>query len=127
MSKPSVNQRVDRGQQVAGLVALALVAPEPREAGGGAQLEGLRLLRARDVDGVVEEASASAGLAAGGEDDLALQPMQLGVEERLPRLRCDGEPRLDGAARLGELPRGQVRLAEQSEIAGAPPGARLGA
>src|ERR1700756_2015101 len=35
---------VERGEEGAGRVALALALPEPRQAGGGAQLEGLCLL-----------------------------------------------------------------------------------
>jgi hypothetical protein len=47
-------RRVQRGEQIAGGVAFALIAPEAREARGGAQLERLRLLRTRDVAGLPE-------------------------------------------------------------------------
>ena len=46
---------VDGRQQRAGLGALALALPEPREARRGTQLEGLRLLCARDVERAAEE------------------------------------------------------------------------
>src|SRR5262245_62205005 len=44
LGEPGVNGR----QQGTGLGALALAVPEPRQARRGAQLEGLRLLGARD-------------------------------------------------------------------------------
>src|SRR6267142_3456524 len=46
---------VERGEESAGRVALALALPEPRQAGGGAQLERLGLLPPGDVPGVAEE------------------------------------------------------------------------
>jgi hypothetical protein len=39
MLKPSVNQAVDGREEIAGFGAIALVAPEAGEAGGGAQFE----------------------------------------------------------------------------------------
>jgi hypothetical protein len=57
------------------------------------------------------------GRTPGGEDDLAPQPIQLGIRVRLARLRGDRETRLDGAARLGEPPGGQVHLADHQEHA----------
>jgi len=47
---------VDGLEQIAGVGALALALPEVGEGGGGAQLEGLRLLAPRDFEGPVEEA-----------------------------------------------------------------------
>jgi hypothetical protein len=41
-----VNHFVDRREQIAGLGAPALLAPQSGEAGRGAQLEGFRLLAA---------------------------------------------------------------------------------
>src|SRR5439155_20563566 len=46
---------VERGEERAGRVALALALPEPRQAGGGAQLERLGLLPPGDLQGVAEE------------------------------------------------------------------------
>src|SRR6516225_7322510 len=41
---------VDRGEKIARLGGLALVAPQPGEAGGGAQLPRLRILRTGSLD-----------------------------------------------------------------------------
>ena len=49
--KPFGEPAVDRSEQIAGLIPLALVAPEPGETGGGAQLEASRPLLPRDGDG----------------------------------------------------------------------------
>src|ERR1043166_6605987 len=46
---------VERGEEGAGRVALALALPEPRQAGGGAQLERLGLLPPCDLEGKAEE------------------------------------------------------------------------
>ena len=46
---------VERGEEGAGGVAFALALPEPRQAGGGAQLERLGLLASRDLQGLAEE------------------------------------------------------------------------
>src|SRR6266550_6441342 len=46
---------VERGEEGAGRVVLALALPEPRQAGGGAQLERLGLLPPCDLEGVAEE------------------------------------------------------------------------
>ena len=45
--KPFSEPAVDRSEQVAGLITLALIAPEPRHAYRGAEFPGLRLLPAR--------------------------------------------------------------------------------
>src|SRR5262249_36584622 len=50
LRKPPVN----RSQQFARLLHLALVAPEPREAHGGAEFPGFRLLLASDREGTLE-------------------------------------------------------------------------
>ncbi len=116
-----------------GLGRTALRAQQAGEARRGAQLEGLRLLRAGDLQGALEEGLgfhlwiADVGLrivvprsriphsAFRTQENLALQSIQVGIPERLPGLRSDGEPRLDGPVRLSELPGGHVHLAEQSE------------
>src|SRR5439155_19875190 len=46
---------VDRGEEGAGSVALALALPQPRQAGGGAQLERLGLLPPGNLQGLAEE------------------------------------------------------------------------
>jgi hypothetical protein len=55
VAKPSGEPGVERGEDGAGGVALALALPEPCQAGGGAQLEGLGLLPPGDLEGVVEK------------------------------------------------------------------------
>ena len=45
---------VDRGQQISGLGALVLIAPQPREANCGTQLEKLSFLLARNLEGTLK-------------------------------------------------------------------------
>ena len=47
--KPLGEPAVDRSEQFAGLLQLALVAPEPGEAGGGAKFQQERALLLRDL------------------------------------------------------------------------------
>src|SRR5262245_4922884 len=70
---------IDRLEERAGLGRPALVAPEAREAGRRAQLEGPGLLRARDLEGALEVRLGLGRRTPGGEDDLAPQPMQLSI------------------------------------------------
>ena len=101
-----------------GLGRLALIAPEAREARRRAQLVGPGLLRARDLEGALEVRLRVGRRPTGGEDDLAPQPMQRGIRVRLARLRGERETPLDGAARLGEPPGGQVRFADKVRRSG---------
>ena len=59
---------VDRREQVAGLGALALIAPQASEAGRGAQLQGFRLLAAGGVDRPLEPGCCFGTLAGLGQD-----------------------------------------------------------
>src|SRR5262245_56988799 len=69
---------VERGEERAGLVASALVAEQARQAGGGPQLEPLRLLFPRDPERAPEEVSRLfARTAALVQEDLGPQPMEL--------------------------------------------------
>src|SRR5215470_3003511 len=71
---------IDGRQQRAGLDALALALPEAREAGRGAQLEGLRLLRARDVERAAEERLGFRGVRRiGVEEQLAFEVVESSV------------------------------------------------
>jgi len=54
VSKPSVNQTVNRSEQFARLLRLPLVAPEPRHAHCCAELPGLCLLLAGYCEGALE-------------------------------------------------------------------------
>src|SRR4029453_10682434 len=56
--KPFGEPAVDRGQYLLGVVSLALLLPQPREARRRAQLQRLGLLAARHGEGLVEQASA---------------------------------------------------------------------
>ncbi len=92
---------VDRGEEVARRVPLPLPLPEAGMARGGAELEGLRLLRAGDVDGLAEQRlGLRLGVVGQPQEALALQPEQLGVVEGLRRSLGDGEPGLGEAQRL---------------------------
>src|SRR5438034_2369755 len=71
---------VERGEEGAGRVALALALPEPRQAGGGAQLERLGLLPPGDLQGLAEERLRLLDrVAVHVEENLGPQPVQLGV------------------------------------------------
>jgi hypothetical protein len=52
--EPLGEPAVDRRQQIARFGTPALLAPQPREAGGGAQLQGLRLLLAGHPQGLLQ-------------------------------------------------------------------------
>ena len=125
LSKPGA----ERGEEVARGGAFALIPPEAGEAGGGAQLEGLRLLRARDVEGAVEEglrfrlriAEFRLRIGGGGiripqsafrNENLPPEPMQLGVEEVLVRIGRYGKRRLERAKPLAESAGDRLRLRE---------------
>ena len=54
VSNPSVNRPVKRSKQIASLLRFALVAPEAREAHGGAEFARLCWLLTRDGEGVLE-------------------------------------------------------------------------
>ena len=89
---------VDGCEQRAGLVLFPLLLPEVGEVRGGAELEGLRLLRAGDVDGLAEQRlGLRLGVVGQPQEALALQPEQLGVVEGLRRSLGDGEPGLGEA------------------------------
>src|SRR4029077_21187483 len=56
--KPFREPAVDRSEKLASLIALALIAPEAREAGGGAKLQGSRRLLAGCLDGQLKGRSS---------------------------------------------------------------------
>jgi len=78
---------VERGEEGAGVVALALALPESREAGGGAQLERLGLLPAGDLQGLAQERLRLLDrIAVHVQKNLGPQPVQLGIVEALSLL-----------------------------------------
>jgi hypothetical protein len=80
VAKPSVNQLVDRRQQLAGGGALAPALPEARQSGGGAQLERLGLLPSRDLQRLVAKRLRlldRSGVHVG--ENLCPQPVELGI------------------------------------------------
>jgi hypothetical protein len=78
---------VERGEESAGRVALALALPEPRQAGGCAQLERLGLLPPGDLQGLAEERLHLLDrIAVGVEENLCSQPVELGIVEVLSLL-----------------------------------------
>ena len=113
MSKPSVNQRVDRGEEVARFGALALIAPQAGEARRGAQLERAGALLAGDGEGAVVAGGGLVGGAAGREEQVAVEAVEVGVEEGLARLCGDGQGGRDRALRLGELAGGSLRFGQK--------------
>src|ERR671918_1919043 len=81
---------VDRREQVVGLGAPALVAPEPRQAGRGAQLPGLRLLMPGDVESALEGNAGLLNICMGlVQVQLASESICLGLVVALPAfLNC---------------------------------------
>ncbi len=104
---------------IAGGVALALALPEPRQAGGGAQLERLGLLPPGDLQGLVEERLRLRGrIGVHVEENLRPQPVQLGIVVVLSLLlgSCDAEgERAQGVVVAPDLPEA---LGEQDEELG---------
>src|SRR5215468_2803358 len=81
---------VDRGEEIARFGALALIAPEAREARRGAQLERAGALLAGDGEGAVVAGGGLVGAPASREEKVAVEAVEVGVEEGLARLRGDG-------------------------------------
>src|SRR5262245_17775746 len=94
---------VDRGEEIARFGALALIAPEAREARRSAQLERAGALLAGDGEGAVVAGGGLVGGAVGREEQVAVETVEFGVPEELAGLRSDGEGRRDRAMGLGEL------------------------
>lgn len=113
-------RRVDRGEEGAGFGALALVAPEAGEARRGAQLERAGALLAGDGEGAVVAGGGLVGGAAGREEQVAVEPVEVGIEERLARPCGDGEGGRDRALRLGELAGGLLRFGQNGKDPRAP-------
>src|SRR6185503_8268231 len=94
---------VGRRQQLAGLSALALLLPQTRQAHGGTQLPGLRLLAAGQDEGLLETGLRLGGVMARGlQEPLPPESIQLRFPPALARglrgrqrLGPGREPRLD--------------------------------
>ena len=87
MTSPAIT--VDPSTEV--MSALALITPQAREARRGAQLEAARLLRLRDRESPTKQRLGRGPMVPPQRElDLALHPVQLGVEEVLrPRLHAE--------------------------------------
>jgi hypothetical protein len=71
---------VERRQEIAGCVTLAVALPEPRQAGGGAQLERPGLLPPGDLQSLVEECLRLRDrIPVQVEENLGAEPEQLGI------------------------------------------------
>src|SRR5262249_57223373 len=82
----------------------------------GTQLEGLRLLCARDVERAAEERLGfRAARGIGGEEQLALLAVQDRVDEVLARSSGHGEPGLDRPEGIRVLPRRALAVRETRE------------
>src|SRR6185436_10353532 len=99
---------VDRRKQLTRFGALALIAPQAGEARRGAQLERAGALLAGDGEGAVVAGGGLVGGAAGREEQVAVEAVEVGVEVGLARLCGDGEGGRDRALRLGELAGGSL-------------------
>ena len=104
----------DRSEKIAGLIPLALIAPEPREAEGRTQLPEFGALPPRDCE-CATVAFLRCGVLMYGQQQRASQPMQFSLGP--PRL-C----RLDQLGGLGQpiepfvrLPRHPIDLRERHE------------
>src|SRR5262245_37395434 len=109
---------VDRGEEVARVRTLALIAPQAREARRGAQLERAVALLAGDGEGAVVAGGGIVGGAAGGEEQVAVEAVEVGVEDELARLLGDGQTSRDRALRLGELAGGSLRFGQKRKEPG---------
>src|SRR5262245_65235907 len=69
---------IDWGEEIAGRITLALLAPEPGETDRGAQLPELRTLLLRNADGLAKAALGSGGVVTGAQQ-LPPNPVQLGL------------------------------------------------
>jgi hypothetical protein len=98
---------VDWREEVARVGALALIAPQVREARRRAQLERARPLLTGDGEGAVVAAARVVG-GAGREEQVAVEAMEVSVEEGLPSLCGDDQGGRDRALRLGELAGGSL-------------------
>src|SRR6266480_3958746 len=107
---------VERGEEGAGRVALALALPEPRQGGGGAQLERLGLLPPGDLEGLAQERLRLLDrIPVGVEENLRAQPVELGIVvvlSLLLGLRDAESERAQGLVVAPDLPEA---LGEQEE------------
>src|SRR5215831_14786292 len=76
--EPLGEPAVDRGEEIAGCIAFALLAPEPGKTDRGAQLPELRTLLLRDADSLGKGALGSSGVVTRAQQ-LSADPMQLGL------------------------------------------------
>ena len=115
MSKPSVNQPRIGASRAAASCAPALLSAQAGEAHCGAQFPGLRVLPARDVDGLLDGRLGLAHRAGAGEQGLAPEPMELGFKRRSPRLFDRLQPGGDRRKRRFGLADRQLRIGLQRQ------------
>src|SRR4051794_27264742 len=82
---------VDRREEVARFGALALITPEAGEARRGAQLERAGALLAGDGEGAVVAGGGLVGGAAGREDQVAVEAVEVGVDKMLAGVCGDSQ------------------------------------
>jgi hypothetical protein len=115
VSKPSANQPrigASRGDR---LLRRALLSPQAGEAHSTAQFPGLRVLSARDVDGLLHGGLGLAHRPSAGEQCLAPEPPELGFKLRSPRLFDRLQPGGDRRERRFGLADRQLRIALQRQ------------
>src|SRR5262249_24403132 len=109
---------VDGRQQRPSLGRTVLVAQQPREARRGAQLERAGALLAGDGKGAVIAGGGLIGGTATREKKVTIEPVEVGVELRLARLRGHGERHRHSPLRLDELAGGLLGFGQNREARG---------
>src|SRR5438132_8840413 len=117
--KPLREPAVDLHQQMAGCVALALLLPQPTQAGRRPQLQPFRLLAAGDSHSLAKADLCLLPLVPCvclRQQEFALEPIQLGLIEPHPALvHCSQGLAQERKARF-ELPTVPILLGQQGEI-----------
>ena len=100
----------DWGEQCDRLFAPALLLAQAGEARCGAQFPGLRVLPARDGDGLLQGRLGLAHRAGADEQGLAPEPIKLRFKRRSPCLFDRLQPRDDRRKRRFEVAARQLRI-----------------
>src|SRR5207249_10116103 len=113
LGEPAIHLR----QQVAGLIALALLLPEPTQGHGGAQLPGFSLLAARYAEGLLEAGFRADGVRL-AQQECPLEPVGLREQAGLSaglHLRQGLSQQAQPLLNLAGMPRG---FGERNQIEG---------
>ena len=105
----------DRGEEGDRLLRPALLSAQAGEARGGAQFPGLRVLPARDVDGLLYGRLGLAHRPGAGEQGLAPEPMELRFKRRSPHLFDRPQPGGDRRKRRFGVAGRQLRIGLQRQ------------